>query len=561
MNIKEHTPHSENNSLTATTYSLQEYIERRNNGKFWTPTPFVDYAHKMISEQLGDDWREKFVVWDNCCGAKNLTRNYNFKELYCSTLFESELKIGERYNKEAVSFQYDFLNDNLDKLPKGLLDAFEQNKPIVFLLNPPYVAANNSGKDGSSKRDVAKTAINNEMVSNNIGRASQNLYAQFLYRITKIKRQYGLTNCYIAIYCPMIFLTGVSWKNFRKIFLDEFAFNSGVLFCASYFTGVSDSFGISFSIWEHGTTENKHDFPYNLIDLAGGEIKIVGKKVVYNTDEEKTAREWAKDPIRGIKALDAPQMANGLVCKRDGKGNIVPNALGYYVNVANNVYKNQTDVYFVSSCSSMSHGFSIMPQNFERVCANFASRRLVFGNWINVTDEYLVPDTTSDKWNEFVLDSVIYSTFHSASSQSSLRNIEYKGKLWDIKNEFFWMPKQDIMDLANEYNMDKIYGDARTSDERYVYKYIRERKEEFSQEALNVLNKAIELTKKSFKYRRLFADEHPEYQVDKVWDCGFYQLRGIWKKYMKDEFETFKEAYKELSDKMLPIVYELGFLK
>ena len=49
-------------------------------------------------------------------------------------LFESELKIGERYNKEATNFQFDFLNDDLNKLPKGLIDAFEQNKPIVFFL-------------------------------------------------------------------------------------------------------------------------------------------------------------------------------------------------------------------------------------------------------------------------------------------------------------------------------------------------------------------------------------------------------------------------------------------
>ena len=115
---------------------------RRCKGQFYTPTLFVDYAHKMISEQFGEDWKEKFVVWDNCSGTKNLTRDYYFKELYCSTLEKAELEISERYNKEAVAFQFDFLNDSLDKLPEGLKEALENNKPIIFFINPPYATAN-----------------------------------------------------------------------------------------------------------------------------------------------------------------------------------------------------------------------------------------------------------------------------------------------------------------------------------------------------------------------------------------------------------------------------------
>lgn len=104
---------------------LIEDTNRRNKGEFYTPTLFVDYAHKMISEALGDDWKDEYVVWDNCCGTKNLTRDYRFKELYCSTLENAELDISSKYNPEATSFQFDFLNDPLDKLPNGLLQAFE----------------------------------------------------------------------------------------------------------------------------------------------------------------------------------------------------------------------------------------------------------------------------------------------------------------------------------------------------------------------------------------------------------------------------------------------------
>ena len=32
--------------------------DRRNSGDFWTPTLFVDKAHEMISNALGEDWKD-----------------------------------------------------------------------------------------------------------------------------------------------------------------------------------------------------------------------------------------------------------------------------------------------------------------------------------------------------------------------------------------------------------------------------------------------------------------------------------------------------------------------
>ena len=167
------------------------------------------------------------------------------------------------------------------------------------------------------------------------------------------------------------------------------------------------------------------------------------------------------------------------------------------------------------------------------------------------------PNTDHEKWPEFESDSIIYSLFESKSNQSSLRQVEYKGKKWDIKNEFYFMSRQEMMDLAERYGNDYCYNDARVSQERYVYGLLRGI--ELSSEAKAVLDKARELVAKSFKYRQMFNEEHPEYQVN-VWDASYYQLKPIWKEYFKEDFEEFKALYKKLSEKMLPMVYELGFL-
>ena len=541
--------------------------DRRNSGDFWTPTMFVDYAHDMISKKLGEDWKEKYVVWDNCCGSLNLTRDYKFGELYCSTLYQSELNIGADYNPEATKFQFDFLNDEIvsknsllgvynDKLPKGLKDALINNKPIVFFINPPYASAGIKGEN--SKKGCANTKINAQMKNDKIGACCQNLYAQFLYRILMIKREFNLTNCHIALFSPTLFLTGSSYAKFRKVFLNEFSFDNAIQFKASHFADVADNWGISFSIWHNGETFEKNNFNYTLIDNENGEIVEVGNKVVYNIDGLKTASEWAKEPIKKLKTEDAPQLSSAIKLKQDGQGKLVKDALGYYVNVSNNVYKNQTDVYIVSSCSSMAHGISILPDNFERVCANYVSRKLIVGNWVNSKDEYLAPNTEHPAYNEFVNDSLIYSLFHSSSNQSSLRNVDYKGKKWDIKNEFFWLSNKEIENLSNTNGFTQTYNDARTSKERYVYNKLQTIT--LSPESQAVLDKASDIVRNTFKYRELFNQEHPEYQIMN-WDCGWYQIKALAKEYAKSDYEEFAKLFKELENKMRPMVYTLGFLK
>ena len=557
---RNYTPQEKNN-LTAIADRLIEDTDRRNNGDFWTPVLFTDYAHKMISEQLGEDWKEKFVVYDCCCGGKNLTRDYKFKELYCSTLFDSELKIGERYNKESISFQFDFLNDDLEKLPKGLIEAFEQNKPIVFFLNPPYATASN--RNETSKEGVNDTLIRRQMREDKLGAGAENLQHQFLYRICKIKEKYNLTNCHIAIFSKPIYLSGDKARFFLEYFCANFEFKDGILFQASEFSNVSSKWGITFNIWKNGKTTDLHNFIHKLVKNDSANIVEFGSKNIYNVWNKTKGTEWTKEPVKHLKTEDVPNFTSGITIKNTNtRGRNFSNNIGFFWHGGyNNVQGSPQGTGIFSSTCSNGNGHGINEDNFTRCTALFSARKLIEDNWMNDKDEYLAPNEQHEKYNEFVNDSVIYSLFHSASNQSSLRQVEYKGKLWDIKNEFFWMSKQDIMDLANEYNMDEIYEDAKTSEERYVYKYIQEHKEEFSQEALDILNKAIELTKKSFKYRQLFADEHPEYQLEKCWDAGFYQLKAIWKEYMKDDFEEFKKSYKVLSDKMRPMVYSIGFLK
>ena len=526
--------------------------ERRSKGQFYTPKIFADYAHKMISEVLGDNWKDKYVVWDNCCGTKNLTRDYKFKELYCSTLEKEELDISAEFNPEAVSFQFDFLNDDLDKLPKGLKDALLENKPIVFLLNPPY-AGTNSGENKSGAKGLCATNTNNEMKKHNIGACSQNLYAQFIYRLITIKEKYNLTNCYIGLFSPTLFLTGPSWSKFRNYLFNNFCLCDAIQFNAGHFSDVASSWGISFSFWNNGIQNNKNEFTYKIVDNIDGDVKIIQNKILYNLDNSLPLIDYSRNKIKNEKYIEQPNLRTGISLSENTVNGI--DGLGYFYNKCNNVGTSEMHCSIWSSAYHGGHGYGISENNFNEVCLTYSVRKLIENTWINSKDEYLAPNESHQKFQEFVNDSIVYSLF---SNQSSLRNVNYHNKLWDIKNEFFWMSKSEIESLALKYNNDYCFNDAHNSRDRFVYNKLQTIT--LSPEAKAVLDKANDIVRKTFKYRTQFNKEHPEYQINN-WDCGFYQIKKLCKEYMPEELNKFNEVYKVLADKMRPMVYELGFLK
>lgn len=532
---------------------LIEDTNRRNKGEFYTPTLFVDYAHKMISETLGDDWKDEYVVWDNCCGTKNLTRDYRFKELYCSTLENAELDISARYNPEATSFQFDFLNDELEKLPKGLLEAFENNKKIVFFLNPPY--ARNSGGMKGTNGTILNTRTYDLFKDKHMDACIANLYCQFILRLIYITNKYKLTNANICLFSPTLYLIGSSWKKVRDYLFDTYKFNNGCMFNASHFANVSSNWAIMFGILSTNNKQsNKNVFNLRVIDNLNGEIEIIKHHNIYNLDNEnKLFYNWVKEPVEKIKSFEFPEFTSGINIRKEigaRQGKLIKNGLGFMNLECNGV--------IFSGASSRGLGCSINADNIERVCLYMAVNHLVERNYINEKDQILIPNELHPKFQEFVNNSMVYSLFNVSSNQSSLRQIKYHGKLWDIKNEFFWMSKSELEELANAYNNDACYSDVHTSEDRFVFKKLQEIT--LTPEAQIVLDKACEIVRKTFKYRELFDEEHPEYQINN-WDCGWYQIKALTKEYAKDDLNEFKELYKKLSDKMRPMVYQLGFLK
>ena len=238
---------SQKHKLSSVVDRLVEDTTRRKQGEFFTPTIWVDKAHEYIASVYGDDWKEKYVVWDPAWGTGNLTRDYKFKELYVSTLNQSDIDTANQmgYNPEATKFQYDFLNDDYHKLPKGLCNAIEEDRQIIVLMNPPYATnVDYAKKIGQHKSGTNDTLIRKIMSKNEMGRCTEQLYAQFLYKITTIGG-----NLHISLFSPPLFLSGKSFDKFRPFFLKNYDFMKGFMMDAANFADVK-SWGLTFSIFQ-----------------------------------------------------------------------------------------------------------------------------------------------------------------------------------------------------------------------------------------------------------------------------------------------------------------------
>lgn len=537
---------------------LVEDEARRRAGFFITPKLWVDMAHKMISEYMEkqgvEDWYNDCVVWDCCCGTKSLTRDYEFGNLFLSTLEENELKASESANQEAVkTFAFDFLNDSLTKLPEALKTAMKSGKKIVFLINPPY----GQGKSGQHKETKAgmkftETALR---MSNEFGKASNELFVQFLYRIDELREEYHLDTdqLVVATFSNPTWMCGDSFATWRKYWLSKYAFNSGMLFNASEFADCDNSWGISFSIWANHASRNKTDFTHNVYENNCGETVMLGKHTLYNMDDKVIGNVWANGKLKS-KQVPCVSTTNGInmlaSTHKTNYGRILPTAIGYSYSDTNMVAKNAQNVGLFTTAFSHAHGYSITEENFDRVCALFTARKCVESTWINTKDMYAAPNMDSELYPSFVKDSYVYSMFNPASNQASLKG-EINGESYDFKNQFYPFSKRETYEMLG-LNIPMNFKDET--------RFIKSKLTNLSTEAQTVIDCFKECIVATANVRKAYGEAHPELQVAR-WDCGWRQLKAMFKEHCNEQFTKLREAYKVLETKLRPQVYNLGFLK
>ena len=579
-------------SLTEVADTLIEETDRRFTGDFWTPPRWVDKAHEYIEDALGEDWKDHYVVYDPAAGTLNLTRDYRFKDLYSSTLFQEELDIASDYNPEATKFQYDFLNDDMQlhepdmtaekalemaragelKLPVGLVEALAANKPVVFFANPPYGQAT-SAMGKKHKPGVSATAVTDLM--KDMGRAKGELYTQFIWRTKELAKIFGYTaDFHIFFFTKSKFIPSPHYGKLKDELFDEFRFCDGFLMNAGEFSGTSSVWPISFSHYVVGGT-NQTSFEYDVLKSDNNlhiskETKWIGRSV---TKKDELSAWFKEIGVKGNVDNALPVTNNGLeMTATKSYVKRLDTSMGYVVNIGSNVQKSDNDLQFYSLPAAMAHGRDITRDNFTRAAVTFSIRRACFEliqsrgeRWIRNEDIFTRPPE-SLLTDEFVADCVIYSLFSGKSFQTSLRDYEYKGRTYRVVNEFFPYSTTAMLALAQQHRNRTIEGDLTGEDERFAHTWIEDHRDDLSSEAAAVLDKAWEIIQDSFTKRATHAVVAPRYQVE-TWDAGWKQIAAMvfGRERVDDDIYTayytdWRAAVRELGDKIAHAAMDAGVI-
>lgn len=140
--------------------------------------------------------------------------------------------------------------------------------------------------------------------------------------------------------------------------------------------------------------------------------------------------------------------------------------------------------------------------------------------------------------------------FNGSNLTASANDLEWNGKKWSIVNHFIPYTEVEVnaterfeSDFMVQYTVDKT----------------------FSSEAKSVLEQGKTLWQAYFAHTdvRVVRDE---LKLNRP-DVGWYQVRKALQSrnasgdFAPVSFKAMEEAYKSLSEKLQPMVYELGFLK
>lgn len=571
---------SEKRQFTAISDRLIQDVQRRNKGEYYTPSAFVNYATDQFSKVLGENWRNDFVVWDPAWGTGNLTRDTNFARLFASTINQSDLDQGEEYNRGADKFIFDFLNDDRDfeeenlfgykteHLSQKLADIMTQQPKtkILFFLNPPYgTAGNANSRTAKTKKGISDSVMKDEMKQQHL-KVQEQLYAQFLYRIIKMKSKLNLENVYIGLYSPSLFMTGSKYDKFRDLFLSNFQFVEGNLFKASYFNDVKSNWAIDFSIWK-GIPEKDRtyygDFEHKIIDLDSvGNVEVVGKKDLWNTDgkDVKSLQDYLNENTDEKSNLTREVVQFKSRYKTSDKTVEIPqNAVAYLVNDTNNIEASVKGVYLMSSPITRHIKTSIITDNtFAKQMLVFAARKTAKITWYNQKDEFLAPNEKDSGFEDLLRKSVIYSIFSPANDVISYRQSFEDMGCYHL-NPWNFMSNDEIKDLADNLENDEVYNDALSnSDQSFVYRYLSE--VQLDDDDAELLDRAKRIVRDSFKFRKIMAEDYPEYALN-TWDASWNQIELVADEYIPELLDSFKTLFSKYEDKLSKLIIKNGILK
>jgi hypothetical protein len=549
---------------------LTDIPTRRFTGEFFTPPKFANKAIDYFSDILGKNWwnDENVRIWDMASGTGNLEWGIPYQayhNIYLTTLYKEDVDYCKKLFPHATCFQYDYLNDDINKvihnretlfdgdwkLPDNLRKDLDNPKlHWVIFINPPFATSQEAGAKGRSKKDVSGTAVRHKMHEDNLGEVSRELFAQFLYRI---KHEFAEKRAHLGLFSKIKYLNANNDQKFRDSIF-KFTFEKGFIFSSANFSGTSKSsqFPVGFIIWN--LSESKRIEDQNIfVDIFDEDVYRIGKKAIPTENRERFLNKWIERPAANI---IFPPFGSSINVKKnnlDARDRISEGFLASLMCKGND-FVNQNYTSILSGPYVSAGALSITNDNFEKAMIIHAVRKIPKATWINDRDQFMQPD--KELKSSFITDCIVWSLFSGSNETVSLRNVEYKGTTYQIINHFFPFRIQDISaweitdtDIKKSINKDL--------NDRFVSIWLD--KHDLSQDSKDILHIAKRIYKSYFN--NLHKLPTSKYKIE-WWDAGWWQIRNSLSSQNIDSFlfEELKTLQNSLKDKLLPQIMEYGFI-
>lgn len=532
--------------------SLIPLDERSFKGAFYTPLNVVDKAYDKLTETLGKNWQREYIVWDMCCGVGNLeVKHSNPRNIFMSTLDQADVDVmlATKTCVAAHRFQYDYLNDDItddgkidysltNKIPEQLRKAIAEGKKILVLINPPYAeAANSQGNEG--KTDVAKTKVGDSM--GDYGYASRELFTQFLVRISK-----EMPTATVAMFSKLKYVNAPNFEKFRDVWNAKYL--DGFIVHSKSFEGLKGNFPIGFLIWKtNQVTKNKTPIDEIATEVLDKNAQPIGEKRFYNIPSKLFLSLWmprlkTDTTIIPLKNAITPQDNHAKVTSW------VSGAIAYMYCNSNDMQNAAQQTAVTSSVFSTGNGFYVTEENLWQAVVVFTVRKIIKPTWINDRDQFLQPSQVLS--DEFRTDCLFWMLFNGSNLTAGANDLEWKGKNWSIVNHFIPFTEQEV-NAPGRFESD------------FMVEYLKDKN--LSVEAQTVLHEGKKLWQAYFAHTDV-RSVRDELKLNRP-DVGWYQIRKALEArntsgdFPPVDFKPFQESYKALTEKLRPMVYELGFLK
>jgi hypothetical protein len=547
--------------------SLIPIDERSFKGAYYTPLHVVDKAYDKLSETLGKDWQREYIVWDMCCGVGNLeVKHSNPRNIYMSTLDGADVDVMKATKTcvAATRFQYDYLNDDITddgqidysltgKVPEGLRKAIAEGKKILVLINPPYAEATNldATSGTGNKEGVARTRMAT-VAKKDYGKASNELYTQFVARIAM-----EIPNATLAMFSTLKYVIAPTMSEFRKSwnskFVDGFAVHSKA------FDGINGDFPIGFLIWKTGKTKEKLPITGVSVEILDKNGTPVGQKFFGSADGHPLLTDWAERPATNdVEIVPLKNAITPATAAKDLRGtHWADGALGWFNCAGNDLQNAALKTMLFSSGYGSGRGYFVTQNNLEKSAISFSVRRLIKPTWLNDRDQFLQP--TGELTEAFKSDCLVWMLFNGSNLTASADGLEWNGRTWSIVNHFIPFTEAEV-DAPERFESD------------FMVQYMNSIRNEqlsinngFSKEAEAVLDEGRKLWKAYFQHTDV-RSVRDELKLNRA-DVGWYQIRKALQArnasgdFAPVSFAGFEAAYKELTEKLRPMVYEKGFLR